>query len=155
MTDKQVKEAKILCNDIPFGKVNIDYLTPKYGKKKVDELYKILEDKKAAFATHRYDYPEAKDVIFNIGIKEEFRDRVFYRKQYPLNEKKTLAFTYDTIKKLEAGIIERDETSPHNIPVICIDKPIKENDDTEKDETPNKMVQVILLVVIKKLKMKG
>ena len=94
-------------------------------------LYDVFDKYKDIQARDRYDFGLATNTIFRIGLKEECKDKIFYRSQYPLNHDKKLALIYDTLRREDAGVVRRSRESKHNMPILFITKPIKPNKDSE------------------------
>ena len=121
-SEKEIELAKKLVNDKTFELPDLSHIKSKWGVENYNKLIKLLNEYSDVFAKHRYDFGKVKNFEFELGIIEEKRNEIIYTPQYPLTKFKRLAYIYDTLKRLNAGIIEENNTSPHNIATIIISK---------------------------------
>ena len=131
-TKEEIAKAKKLFVNERLQFPNFDYLKKyekRYGKQ-FRGLYPAIMDwvrkNKDIFATHTFSRKTMKTEYARLGIKEEYRDKIMYAKQYPISESKRLHMINYTIENEKNGFWYKISQSQHCIPYTMVPKKNKQ-----------------------------
>ena len=85
-----------------------------------------IQKNKDIFATHTFSRRTMKTEYARLGIKEEYRDKIMYAKQYPIAESKRLHMINYTIENEKNGFWYKILQSQHCIPYTMVPKKNKQ-----------------------------
>ena len=118
---EELKRANELVDERNFNKTktdhikNIDY---SLYQKTTQLLYSTIND---LFATNQYSTRILPNYEFKIDLTDDAPSRIFV-KQYPLSPEKRLVVIKTAIQNEKSGVFVIDNKSPHNVPIIIIQK---------------------------------
>lgn len=100
-------------NDLSYIKKHDD------GQTLYEGTIKLLQKWKHLFAANSYSSKPMNCAPYELGLKPECRDKIYNRKQFPLNHEKRVAYIAITMEKDQNGYFEPTK-SPHNVRVMTI-----------------------------------
>ena len=118
---EELKRANELVDARPFDHVKLDHLKKidyQLYQKSTKLLYSTISD---LFAKDQYSTRIIPNYEFKIDLTADAPSRIFI-KQYPLSPEKRLVIIKTAIQNQKSGIFVIDNQSPHNVPIIIIQK---------------------------------
>ena len=123
-TTEELKRAQQLVDARNFNKVPLEHvkeISYQLYNKMTKLLYNTLDD---LFAKNQYSTRILPKYEFKIDLTDDAPPRIFIA-QYPLSPDKRLVIINTAIQNKKSGIFIYNDSSPHNVPIIIIQKKTK------------------------------